>query len=354
MSTTPRARGRSSSHHRARCKCLGVGGGNKGDRATPCCSFNPLRSLFRCPGRDRSRRSRSKHRQRAPSRVRDAPVAAGAQAQQQTQEEEPSFFVYAMPNQQGGFGGGGGGGEKHKKTRRGKPRMPSFGSCFRRNKKKRKQQATAGGGRRPALTPAASLLTHPPGSPAPEKAQAVTPSVTQPPSPSPTENGSAVTSPAPRGRQPATPRPAKQSTDSAHQSPFALQTQQQQPKQVEGLEIVEVATGERLSTHELGLIEMVGSSLDNSAESSVKSSLEYVSEPPPQRTVKRTMAEREAVVVKEVPKLWLNGTSAESRARERFAEPLVTTAAEELWAHDVACSRVHAVMLAETVSCSSS
>ncbi|KAJ1297488.1 hypothetical protein BS78_01G380300 [Paspalum vaginatum] len=354
MSTTPRARGRSS-HHRARCKCFGVGG-NKGDRATPCCSFNALRSLFRCPGRDRSR-SRSKHRQRTPSRVREAPVAAGAQEQQQTQEEEPSFFVYAMPNQQGGGGGG-----KHKKTKRGKPRMPSFGSCFRRNKKKRKQQAKAAaavGGPCPALTPAPSLLTHPPGSPAPEKAQAVTPSVTQPPSPAPTENGSTVNSPAPRGWQPDTPNPAKQSTDSA-QSPFALQTQQQQPKQVEGPEIVEVATGERLSTHELGLIEMVGSSIDNSAESSVKSSLEYVSEPPPppppQRTVERSMVEREAAVlkVKEAPKLWLNGTSAESRARERFAEPLVTTAAEELWAHDVACSRVHAVMLAETVSCSSS
>ena len=122
--------------------------------------------------------------------------------------------------------------------------------------------------------------------------------------------------------------------------------QQQQPKQVEGLEIVEVATGERLSTHELGLIEMVGSSTDNSAESSVKSSLDYVNEPP--LPAKRTVVEREAAAV------WLNGKSAESRARERFSEPLVAAAAEELWTHDVACSRVHAVMLAETVRCSSS
>ncbi|RCV45161.1 hypothetical protein SETIT_9G431300v2 [Setaria italica] len=353
MSATPRGR---SSHRRTRCKCLG---GSKGDRATPCCSFNPLRSLIRCPGgRSRSRsRSRGKHRhQRTPSRVRDAPAVGGVQLQQ-GQEEEPSFFVYAMPNQ-GGFGSGGG--EHKKKKKHKKPRMPSFGSCFRRKKKERKQaRATATAGvPRPALTPASSLLTHPPGSPSPEKTQApTTPLMTQPPSPAPTENGSTINSPAPPGRQQATPRPGKQSPDdSARSSPLA--PRMQQPKQVEGLEIVEVATGERLSAHELSLIEMVGSSADGSAESSVKSSLEYVNEPPPpQPPAKRAVVEREAKVVKvhqEVPKLWLNGKSAESRARERFAKPLVAAEAEELWAHDVACSRVHATMLAETVRSSSS
>jgi len=130
----------------------------------------------------------------------------------------------------------------------------------------------------------------------------------------------------------------------------------QQPKHAEGLEIVEVATGERLSAHELSLIEMVGSSTDGSAESSVKSSLEYVNENEPPPPAKRTVVEREAEVVKvrEVPKLWLNGKPAEPRAGERFARPLVAAEAEELWAHDVACSRVHATMLAETVSSSSS
>ncbi|PWZ07681.1 hypothetical protein Zm00014a_042547 [Zea mays] len=349
MSTTPRARGRSS-HRRARCRCLG---GNKEDRATPCCSFNPLRPLFRCPRRHRSRsRSRSKHRQRTPSTVRDAPVAAAAQ--QQTQEDEPSFFVYAMPNQSG-FGAT----DKHKKNKKyRKPRMPSFGSCFRRRKKERGQAKAAAAtvsAPRPALTPISSLLTHTPGSPASEKLQAATtPSVTQPPSPVPTENGStAVNSPAPTGRQPASARPAKHSTDSMW-SPFAPEMQQQQPKQVE---VVDVETGDRLSTHELGLIEMLGSSTDNSAESSAKSSLDNVNEPP-LPPAKRTVLERDAAAVpmkiKEAPKLWLNSKSAESRARERFSEPLEAAAAEELWPHDVVCSRVHAVMLAETVSCSSS
>jgi hypothetical protein len=288
------------------------------------------------------------------------PVAAGAQ-HQQTQEEEPSFFVYTMPNHSG-FGAT----DEHKKKKKKhrKPHMPSFGSCFRRKKKERKQAkdaATVNAPRRPALTPAASLLTHPPGSPASEKVQvqAVTPVVTGPPSPAPTEDGSTtVNSPAPAGRQPAMARSVKHSTDSTR-SPFVPQMQQQQqPKQVEELEIVEVATGERLSTHELGLVEMVGSSADNSAESSVKSSLDYVNEPP-LPLAKRTLVEREEAAavpakIKVVPKLWLNGKSAESRARERFSEPLVAAAGEELWAHDVACSRVHAVMLAETVRCSSS
>ena len=236
--------------------------------------------------------------------------------------------------------------------------MPSFGSCFRsRKKKKERKQARAAAATasanapRAALTPASSLLTHPPGSPSPPEktTQAPIPSMTQPPSPAPTENGSTINSPAPPGRQPATPRPGKQPTDSPP-SPFA--PQMQQPKHAEGLEIVEVATGERLSAHELSLIEMVGSSTDGSAESSVKSSLEYVNEnePPP---AKRTVVEREAEVVEvqEVPKLWLNG---KPRAGERFARPLVAAEAEELWAHDVACSRVHATMLAETVSSSSS
>jgi len=269
-------------------------------------------------------------------------VAAGSQQQTQ-EEEEPSFFVYTMPNHSG-FGAATDehNKKKKKKKKHRKPRMPSFGSCFRRKKKERRQTKTAAtvSALRPALTPAASLLTHPPGSPASEKAQAATtPSVTGPPSPAPTENGSTtVNSPEPTGRQPATARPA-----SKHLT-----------------EIVEVATGEQLSTHELGLIEMVGSSADISAESSVKSSLDYVNEPPLPPPAKRTVVEREAaaavpVKINEVPpKLWLNGKSAESRARERFSEPLVAVAGEELWAHDVACSRVHAVMLAETVRCSSS
>nr|CAB3496160.1 unnamed protein product [Digitaria exilis] len=365
MSSATTPRGRSSSRRRTRCKCKCLGG-SKGDRATPCCSFNPLKSLFRCPGGRGRSRSRSKHRQRTPSRVRDvAPVAATASVplQQGQEEEEPSFFVYAMPNK-GGFGSSGGGAEHKKKKHRTKPCMPSFGSCFRRKKKERKQQqqainnkaataaTTAVGHPRPALTPASSLLTHPPGSPASldkttQAATPTTPSMTQPPSPAPTENGSTISSPAPPGHQRQPP------TDSAMSSPLARRMHQQQPKQVEGLEIVEVATGERLSAHELSLIEMVGSS----AESSVKSSLEYANEPPvvpqpQQQPAKRAVVEREtAEVVKvhqEAPKLWLNGKSAESRARERFAKPLVPVEAEELWAHDVACSRVHATMLAET------
>ncbi|RLN38815.1 hypothetical protein C2845_PM01G12700 [Panicum miliaceum] len=348
MSATPRGR---SSHRRTRCKCLR---GGKGERGTPCCSFNPLRSLFRCPGGRGRSRSRSRHRQRTPSRVRDAPAAGGVQLQQGQQEEEPSFFVYAMPNQ-GGFGGGG---AECKQKKHRKPRMPSFGSCFRsRMKKKERKQARAAAAAvsapRAALTSASSLLTHPPGSPSPpEKTQAPTPSMTQPPSPAPTENCSTVNSPAPPGRQPATPRSQRgEQPTGSPRSPFA--PQMQQPKQVEGLEIVEVATGKRLSAHELSLIEMVGSSADGSAESSVKSTLEYVNEnepPPPRSPAKRTVVEREAEVVKvrEVPKPWLNGKPAEPRAGERFAKPLVAAEAEELWAHDVACSRVHATMLAET------
>jgi hypothetical protein len=292
--------------------------------------------------------------------VRDAPAGGDVQLQQ-GQEEEPSFFVYAMRNNQGGFGSGGGGAEHNKKKKHKKPRMPSFGSCFRRKKKERKQArgtAATASAPRPALTPASSLLTHPPGSPSPaEKTQATTPSMTQPPSPAPTENGSTINSPAPPGRQPASPRPrpGKLSPDSARLS-SPLAPRMQQPKQVEGLEIIEVATGERLSAHELSLIEMVGSSTDGSAESSVKSSLEYVDEPPPpQPTAKRTAVGRGAEVVKvqDVQRVWLNGKSDESRARERFAKPLVAAEAEELWAHDVACSRVHATMLAETVRSSS-
>lgn len=40
---------------------------------------------------------------------------------------------------------------------------------------------------------------------------------------------------------------------------------------MEGLEIVEVATGERLSAHDVRLIEMAGSSVNVFAELSVKS-----------------------------------------------------------------------------------
>ncbi|RLN08907.1 protease Do-like 9 [Panicum miliaceum] len=246
MPTTPR--GRSSSHRRTRCKCLG---GGKGERCTPCCSLNPLKSLFRCPGGRGRSRIRGKHRLRTPSRVRDAPAAGGVQLQQGQQEEELSFFVYAMPKQ-GGFGGG----AECKKKKHRKPCIPSFGSCFRSRKKKKKRKlaraaAATASTPRAALTPVSSLLTHPPGSPSPpEKMQAPTPSMTQPPSPAPTENCSTVNSPAPPGRQPATPR--LQRGEQPTGSP-------QQPKQVEGLEIVEVATGERLSAHELSLIEVVGS-----------------------------------------------------------------------------------------------
>ncbi|KAK3147471.1 hypothetical protein QOZ80_3BG0282760 [Eleusine coracana subsp. coracana] len=390
MSTTPR--GRSSHRRGVRCKCAG------GDRAA--CCFNPLRSFFRCPRRGRSR---SKSKNRTPSRVRDAPTPpAGVAAQQQQgqqQEEEPSFFVYAMPNQDGA------GNNKKKKKKHRKPCVPSLGSCFRSRKNKNKERKAGAADRRPALTPATSMLTHPPGSPVPveKSSQTATPSMTQPPSPAPTENTSVVNSPAPPGRQsaattpsralPATPRPGKQSTDDSARSPFAPQMQQsttdspfappqmqQQstadsawspfaPQQsqgptknmVEGIEIVEVATGERMSTHDLGLIEMVaGSSTDNSsAESSMKSSLEYVNEPPPPplATKQITVVEREAAVAtttkatRERPvKLWLNGKTMESRARERFTEPLKAAEAEELWAHDIACSRVHASMLADTVT----
>ncbi|KAK3151395.1 hypothetical protein QOZ80_3AG0245310 [Eleusine coracana subsp. coracana] len=383
MSTTPR--GRSSHRRDIRCKCAG------GDRAA--CCFNPLRSLFRCPGRGRSR---SKHR--TPSRVRDAPTppaGVGSHQQQQGQhEEEPSFFVYAMPNQDGT------GNKKKKKKKHRKPCVPSLGSCFRRrskNKERKDGAAATTNDRRPALTPATSMLTHPPDSPLPveKSSQTATPFMTQPPSPAPTENTSVVNSPAPPARQsaattaralPATPRPGKQSTDSPFapqmqqsttDSPFAPQMQQQStadsawspfaPQQsekpnknmVKGIEIVEVATGERLSTHDLGLIEMVaGSSTDNSsAESSVKSSLEYVNEPVPPPAKQITVVQREAAAVtttkatREPPvKLWLNGKTMESRARERFTEPLKAAEAEELWAHDIACSRVHASMLAETVT----
>jgi hypothetical protein len=380
MSTAPRGR---SSQRRGRCKC----GGGAGDLAT--CCFNPLRSFFRCPGRGRGRSS-SKHRQRTPSRVRDALTPPGggvAQHQQGHEEEEPSFFVYAMPKQ-GGGGGAGHDDKKKKKKKHRKACVPSLGSCFRRKNKKERKAARAAAAtvtdRLPALTPASSMLTHPPGSPVPDKSQAVTPSMTQPPSPAPTENTSVANSPAPpgphsavKGVLPATQqRPGKQSTDSAR-SPFELQMQRQQQSttdsawspfalpqsqkpaknnNVEGIEIVEVATGERLSTHELGLIEMVaGSSTDNSVESSMKSSLEYVNEPV--MPAKQTVVEREVTVVKSREpqrKLWLNGKTMESRARERFTEPLKAAEAEELWAHDIACSRVHAAMLAETVSSLSS
>ncbi|KAF0910098.1 hypothetical protein E2562_001333 [Oryza meyeriana var. granulata] len=336
MSTaTPRGR---SSQRRTRCKCSGGGG----DRAAPSC-FNPLRSLFRCPGRGRGRRSRSRSRQRTPSRVREAPVAGAEQ-----QSEEPSFFVYAMPNQ---GGGGVTAGHSKKKKKHRKPSLPSIQSCFRGKKNKERKANATVIARRQALTPGPSLVTHPPCSPSrPEKTQAVAPSMTQPPSPAATENGS-TNSPAPPHRIPATPRPGKQSTGSSAPSPFP--TQWQQPKQVEGLEIVEVATGERLSAHDVGLIEMVGSSADVSAESSAKSSLDHVNEPPQQlRTSKWMAAERKATVVKAVepPRLWLNGNAGTNSAVERFTGPPVAGEADELWAHDIACSRVHAAMLAETVS----
>uniref|UniRef100_A0A0E0KCQ7 Uncharacterized protein n=1 Tax=Oryza punctata TaxID=4537 RepID=A0A0E0KCQ7_ORYPU len=325
MSTaTPRGR---SSQRRTRCKCASGGGG---DRAAACC-FNPLRSLFRCPGRGRGRRSRSRHT--TPSKVRDAPVAGGAEQQ----SEEPSFFVYAMPNQ----GGGGVTADhgKNKKKKHSKPCLPSIRLCFRSKKNKERKANAAVIARRQALTPAPSLVTHAPHSPsAPEKAQAVAPSVTQP------------HSPATPNRIPATPRPGKHSTSSSS-APSPFPPQWQQPKQVEGLEIVEVATGERLSAHDVGLIEMVGSSADVSAVSSVKSSLDYTNEPPQQlRTSKQTAVERKAVVVKanEPTRLWLNGNAGKGKAGERFTGPPVAGEADELWAHDIACSRVHAVMLAET------
>jgi hypothetical protein len=161
MSTTPRGR----------CKC--AGGSGNGARAA--CCFNPLRSLFRY----------------APT-----PPGGIAQHQQQGQEEEPSFFGYAMPNQ-----GGGNGGRNRKKKKHRKPCVRSLGSFFRRKKKERKaaRGAAAATDRRPTeLTPASSMLTHPPGSPAPDKShsQVVTPSMTQPPSPASIENTSVVNSPA--------------------------------------------------------------------------------------------------------------------------------------------------------------
>ncbi|KAL5219663.1 hypothetical protein ABZP36_020347 [Zizania latifolia] len=332
MSTaTPRGR---SSQRRARCKCAGGG-----DRAAPCC-FNPLRCLFRCPGRGRGQRDRGRGRStpRTPSRVRDAPVDGA-----EHESEEPSFFVYAMPNQ----GGGPAEHSKKKKKKHGKPRLPSIRSCFLKKKNKERNDNAAVSIRRQALTPAPSLVTHWPRSPSPEKTQAVAPSVTQPPSPAVTENCS-TNSPAPPNRIPATPRPGKQSTSSSA-SPFPPQWQQ--PEQVEGLEIVEVATDERLSAHDVGLIEMVGSSTDVSAESSVKSSLEYGNNEPPPRTSKRAvMVQREAAAVKstEPARLWLNGNAETDKASERFTGPPVAGEADELWAHDIASSRVHAVMLAET------
>ncbi|KAG8063683.1 hypothetical protein GUJ93_ZPchr0003g17380 [Zizania palustris] len=330
MSTaTPRGR---SSQSRARCKCAGGG-----DRAAPCC-FNPLRCLLRCPGRGRGQRDRSTPR--TPSRVRDAPVDGAKK-----ESEEPSFFVYAMPNQ-------GGGPAEHSKKKKKQPRIRSIRSCFLKKKNKDRNDNSAVSIRRQVLTPAPSLVAHRPRSPSPEKTQAVAPSMTQPPSPAVTENCS-TNSPAPPNRIPATPRPGKQSTSSSA-SPFPPQWQQ--PKQMEGLEIVEVATGERLSAHDVGLIEMVGSSPNVSAESSVKSSLEYANNepaPPPPRTSKRAvMVQREAAAVKstEPARLWLNGNAETDKDSERFAGPPVAGEADELWAHNIASSRVHAVMLAETVS----
>ncbi|XP_052149112.1 argininosuccinate lyase, chloroplastic-like [Oryza glaberrima] len=339
MSTVATPRGRSS-QRRTRCKCAGGGGG---DRAAACC-FNPLRSLFRCPGRGRGRRSRSRSRHTTPSKVRDASVAGGVEQQ----SEEPSFFVYAMPNQGGGDGVTADHSKKKKKKKHSKPRLPSIRSCFRGKKnKERKANAAAVVARRQALTPAPSLVTHPPHSPStPEKTQAATPSATQPPSPAVTENGRTNSPATPNRIIPATPRPGKHSTSSAS-APSPFPPQWQQPKQVEGLEIVEVATGERLSAHDVGLIEMVGSSADVSAESSVKSSLDYANDPPQQLTVS---SKRKPAVVKatEPTRVWLNGNAVKGKAGERFTGPPVAGEADELWAHDIACSRVHAVMLAET------
>nr|XP_051229804.1 pre-mRNA-splicing factor cwc22-like [Lolium perenne] len=328
MSSTPR--GRSSSRRRTRCKCLG-GGGSGGKPSTPCC-FNPLRSLFRCPGRGRGRsRSRSKSRNRA------APSRVSSDVGTEQQGQEPSFFVYSMGNAP----------ENSKKKKHRKARLPSIRSCFRSKKKERKANA-----RRQPLTPAPSMVTHPPRSPpAPqESTPAVTVTQTQPPSPAFAETGN-VNSPATPDRRPApTGPPGKQpSTDSAW-PPFTPQRQHQ----VEGLQIVEVAMGDRLSAHDAALIEMVESSIDDSAESSMKSSLEFINEPSPQRPGKpRMVAAREvAVAVKatarEAPRLWLNGNAEKAGAGARFSEPLVMAEANELWAHDIACSRAHADMLADT------
>ncbi|XP_040377865.1 argininosuccinate lyase, chloroplastic isoform X1 [Oryza brachyantha] len=337
MSTaTPRGR---SSQRRSRCKCAGGGG----DRSAPCC-FHPLRSLFRCPGRGRGRRSRSRSRHATtPSKVRDAPVAGAEQ-----ESEEPSFFVYAMPDQGGGAAADHSKKKKNKKKKKNrKARLPSIHACFRGKKNRERKASAAVIERRQALTPAPSLVTHPPHSPStPEKTRSVAPSVTQPPSPAVTENGG-THSPALPNRIPGTPRPGKKSTGSSTPSPS--RPQWQQPKQVEGLEIVEVATGERLSAHDVGLIEMVGSSNDVSAESSVKSSLDYVNEPPPQlRATKPTALEKTQKKATEPPRLWLNGKTETGTAGERFTGPPVAGEADELWAHDIACSRVHATMLAET------
>uniref|UniRef100_A0ACD5XK33 Uncharacterized protein n=1 Tax=Avena sativa TaxID=4498 RepID=A0ACD5XK33_AVESA len=332
MSSTPR--GRSSSHRRTRCKCLGGGSGSGGKpSSTPCC-FNPLRSLFRCPGRGRGRsRSRSKSRNRtAPSRV------SSDVGTETTQGQEPSFFVYSMGTAPEN--------NNNKKKKHRKARLPSIRSCFRSKKKERKASA-----RRQPLTPAPSMVTHPPRSPPapPENTPAVT--VTEPPSPAFAETGN-VNSPATPDRRPAAPTgPGMQlSTDSAW-PPFTPQRQ----RQVEGLQIVEVATGQRLSAHDAALIEMVESSIDDSAESSMKSSLEFINEPSPQRPVKRMVADREvAVAVKasatarEARKLWLNGNAEKAGTGARFSERLVMAEANELWAHDIACSRAHADMLADT------
>ncbi|PNT77542.1 hypothetical protein BRADI_1g64603v3, partial [Brachypodium distachyon] len=325
MSTmTPR--GRSSSHRRTRCKCAGGA-----HRATPCC-FNPLRSLFRCPGRGRSRSRHS--RSRTPSRVRDA-SAAGIGAEHAQQGQEPSFFVYAMPAD----GSAGAENNNKKKKHRKPPCLPSMSirACFLRKKNKKKERKAIAIARRQALTPAPSMVTHPPRSPpASEFTPAATPAVSQPPSPPAVpESGNVSNSPATPGRKlPATPQP----TDSAWAT-FP-------PQQVDGLQIVELATGERLSAHGVGLIEMVGSD-DDSAVSSMKSSLEFINEPPPPRS------QQPAAVVKarEQPTLWLNGGAAKAGSTgARFAEPLVVAEANELWAHDIECSRAHADMLAETVS----
>jgi hypothetical protein len=236
--------------------------------------------------------------------------------------------------------------ENSKKKKHRKARLPSVRSCFRSKKKERKANA-----RRQPLTPAPSMVTHPPRSPPapPENTAAVT--VTEPPSPAFADTGN-VNSPATPDRRPApTGPPSKQpSTDSAW-PPLTPQRQHQ----VEGLQIVELATGDRLSAHEASLIEMVESSIDDSAESSMKSSLEFINEPSPQRAVKLMSAGREtAVAVKatarEAPRLWLNGNAEKAGTGGRFSEPLVMAEANELWAHDIACSRAHADMLADTVS----
>uniref|UniRef100_J3LN18 Uncharacterized protein n=1 Tax=Oryza brachyantha TaxID=4533 RepID=J3LN18_ORYBR len=290
MSTaTPRGR---SSQRRSRCKCAGGGG----DRSAPCC-FHPLRSLFRCPGRGRGRRSRSRSRHATtPSKVRDAPVAGAEQ-----ESEEPSFFVYAMPDQGGGAAADHSKKKKNKKKKKNrKARLPSIHACFRGKKNRERKASAAVIERRQALTPAPSLVTHPPHSPStPEKTRSVAPSVTQPPSPAVTENGG-THSPALPNRIPGTPRPGKNSNDV-------------------------------------------------SAESSVKSSLDYVNEPPPQlRATKPTALEKTQKKATEPPRLWLNGKTETGTAGERFTGPPVAGEADELWAHDIACSRVHATMLAET------